>query len=145
MVQASATVAYIAAVANRFSYTADVSPESLVAFGSHTFISLWNLHDEKINATLPGHEGVVTCLRFVSEDLFVSGDDNAVVRCWQKSGSQVTSADVGQNFISLALPFQWSPKQKIQAHGKSIYCMTYYEGYLITGSSDSTVKVWTVD
>ena len=94
MVQASATVAYIAAAANRFPYAADTSPESLVAFGSHKFVSLWNLQDENIHATLPGHEGVVTCLRFVSESLFVSGDDNGVLRCWEESGSQVTSIDI---------------------------------------------------
>ena len=90
MVQASATVAYIAAAANRFPYTADISPESLVAFGSHKFVSLWNLPDEKIHATLPGHESVVTCVRFVNKSFLVSGDDNGVLRCWDESGSQVT-------------------------------------------------------
>ena len=90
MAQASATVAYIAAAANRFPYTADISPESLVAFGSHKSVSLWNIPDEKIHATLPAHEGVITCLRFVNESCFVSGDDKGVLRCWKKSGSQVT-------------------------------------------------------
>ena len=94
MVQASATVAYIAAVANRFPYTADISPRSLIAFGSHKFVSLWNLPDEHIHATLPGHEGVITCVRFVNESLFVSGDDKGVLRCWEKSGSQVTPNDI---------------------------------------------------
>ena len=88
-------MAYIAAVANRFPYTADISPRSLVAFGSHKLVSLWNLADENIHATLPGHEGVVTCIRFASENIFVSGDDNGVLRCWEKSGSQVAPADFG--------------------------------------------------
>jgi hypothetical protein len=74
-----------AAAANRFPYTADISPESLVAFGSHKFVSLWNLPDENIHATLPGHEGVVTCLRFREANAcFVSGDDKGVLRCWEK-------------------------------------------------------------
>jgi elongator complex protein 2 len=89
MVQASATVEYVAAAANRFPYTANISSESLVAFGSHRFVSLWNLYDENIHATLPGHEGVVTCLRFVSESCIVSGDDKGVLRCWEKFESQV--------------------------------------------------------
>ena len=67
MVQASATVAYVAAAANRFPYTAGISPESLVAFGSHKIVSLWNLSDGKLHATLPGHEGVFTCVRFMGE------------------------------------------------------------------------------
>ena len=97
MVQASATVAYIAAAANRFPYIAEISPESLVAFGSHKYVSLWNLPKEQIHATLPGHEGVVTCLRFVSESSFVSGDDDGVLRCWEKSGSQVNLTDIDSN------------------------------------------------
>jgi len=103
MIQASATVEYIAAAANRFPYAADISSESLVAFGSHKFVSLWNLPDGNIHATLPGHEGVVTCIRFVNESFFVSGDDNGVLRCWEKSGSQVTPIDIGFNFYSISL------------------------------------------
>ena len=115
MVQASATVAYVAAAANRFPYTADISPESLVAFGSHKSVSLWNLPDERIHATLPGHEGVVTCLRFVSKGLFVSGDDNGVLRCWEKSGSQVTRTNIDlnlHNISSFILPFLVARKTK---------------------------------
>lgn len=101
MVQASATVAYIATAANRFPYTADISPGSLIAFGSHKFVSLWNLPDEHIHATLPGHEGAISCVRFVNESCFVSGDDKGVLRCWEKSGSQVTSNDLISNSLAL--------------------------------------------
>lgn len=94
MAQTSVSVAYIAAVSNRFPYTADISPESLVAFGSHKFVSLWDPDDEYIHATLPGHEGVVTCLRFVNGSCFVSGDDKGVLRYWEKSGFRVTPLDL---------------------------------------------------
>ena len=103
MVQATATVAYIAAAANRFPHAADISPESLVAFGSHKFVSLWNLPDGNIHATLPGHEGIVTCIRFVNGTFFVSGDDNGVLGCWEKSGSQVTQADIRLNTRGISL------------------------------------------
>lgn len=144
MVQAHASIAYVAAAANRFPYTADISPESLVAFGSYKFVSLWSLHDENVHATLSGHEGVVTCVRFVSESCFVSGDDKGVLRCWERSGSQVTPADLMRT-PTLTNPSWWSTRQSVQAHSKPVSCMTYSNGYLITGSSDSTVKVWTVD
>lgn len=104
MVQASATVAYIAAAANRFPYAADISPGSLIAFGSHKFISLWNLPDEYVYATLPGHEGSITCIRFVNESCFVSGDDKGVLCCWEKSGSQVTPNDLISNSLALTYP-----------------------------------------
>lgn len=103
MVQASVTVAHVAAAANRFPYTADISPESLVAFGSHKFVSLWNLSDENIHVTFPGHEGIVTCLRFVSGGFFVSGDDRGFLRCWEKSGSQVMLIDTGLTLRDIAL------------------------------------------
>jgi len=101
MVQASAAVAYIAAAANRFPHAADISPGSLIAFGSHKFVSLWNLPDEHVHATLPGHEGVVTCVRFVNEICFLSGDDKGVLRCWEKSGSQVIPNDLVPNSLAL--------------------------------------------
>ena len=101
MVQASATVAYVAAAANRFPYTAGISPESLVAFGSHKFVSLWNLSDENIHVTLPGHEGAITCVCFVGKSCFVSGDEKGVLRCWEKSGSQVTPNDLILNSPAL--------------------------------------------
>ena len=103
MVQASAMVAYIAAAANRFPYAADISPGSLVAFGSHKFVSLWNLSDGNTHATLPGHEGIVTCIRFVNEGFFVSGDDNGVLCCWEKSGSQVTRTNISLNPHAISL------------------------------------------
>ena len=90
MEQGSATVGYIATAANRFPYTADTSPESLVAFGSYKLVSLSNHPDELIHATLPGHEGLITCLPFASKNPFVSGDDKGVLRCWKKAGFQVT-------------------------------------------------------
>lgn len=90
MVQASASVAYIATAANRFPYTADISSDSLVAFGSHKLVSLWNLSDENVHATLPGHESIVTCLHFLNERCIVSGDDKGALRYWEKAGSQVT-------------------------------------------------------
>jgi len=148
MVQASATVTYIAAAANRFPYTADISPGSLIAFGSHKFVSLWNLPDEYVHATLPGHEGAITCVQFLNESCFVSGDDKGVLRCWEESGSQVTPNDLVPNSPALtnpSIPSQWSTRKKIQAHAQPISCMSYFDGYLVTGSSDSTVKVWTVD
>lgn len=36
-----ASLAYVAASANRFSHVADTSSEGLVAFGTSNFVALW--------------------------------------------------------------------------------------------------------
>lgn len=40
---ASTSTAYIAAAVNRYSYAAAVSSASLVAFGSSTYVALWDV------------------------------------------------------------------------------------------------------
>ncbi|KAF8639641.1 hypothetical protein AX17_000906 [Amanita inopinata Kibby_2008] len=66
------STAYVSAATNRFSQAADISPASLVAFGTSRLIALWSLAevDSGIHETLPGHEGLVTCVRFTSEQAF---------------------------------------------------------------------------
>lgn len=39
--------------------------------------------DQGVFATLPGHEGLVTCIQFLREDAFASADDKGVVHCWR--------------------------------------------------------------
>lgn len=99
----SASTAHISASTNRFNHAADASTSSLIACGSGKLIALWNIQvsdlamtsmqrltisskdvdDRGIFQTLPGHEGVVTCVRFLAPDSFASADDKGVVRYWR--------------------------------------------------------------
>jgi hypothetical protein len=54
-------------------------------------------HDRGVFETLPGHEGLVTGVRFTSDDSFVSGDDKGVLRCWRRFGSQACLPNVIPN------------------------------------------------
>ena len=47
------------------------------------------LADKGILQTLPGHQGIITCVRFLSPDSFASADDKGVVRCWRYIEKQV--------------------------------------------------------
>ncbi|KAJ7593384.1 WD40-repeat-containing domain protein [Mycena floridula] len=120
------SVAYIAASTNRFPLAADISG-SLIALGSSNLVALWDIADDRnhITETLPGHEGLVTAVRFVSEVSFVSGDDKGVLLYWCRKGSQ---------WISTSL----------KAHEKPISCLCVYDDCLATGSSDSLVKIWKI-
>ncbi|KAI0676913.1 WD40 repeat-like protein [Trametes maxima] len=126
---AHAEVVYTAASTNRYFQAASISPKGLVAFGSARFIALWDSEDtldRGVRETLPGHEGVVSCVNFSSDDTFVSADDKGVVRLWKKKGSQ------------------WSSCAIQQAHKSGIASIAVYGKYVVTGASDSTVKVWSV-
>lgn len=40
-----------------------------------------------VQRTLPGHDGVITCICFVNDALFVSADDKGMLRLW-KAGNE---------------------------------------------------------
>lgn len=126
----SISTTYIAAAANRFSQTADVSPSSLVAFGSSRLIALWRVTketDTNVRETLSGHQGIVTCVRFASERKLVSADDKGTVICWEN------------------IDAQWKITSKTEAHSSSVSSLCIFEDCIVTGSSDTSVKVWRME
>ncbi|KAH9951818.1 WD40 repeat-like protein [Amylocystis lapponica] len=106
----SVSVAYISASTNRHPHAADVSTQSVIAFGAAKFIALWNAtnaqdeFDRGVYETLPGHDGTVTCVRYVQEDCLLSADD--------------------------------------KAHEKAISALAVHDRLVVSGSSDSRVKIW---
>jgi len=106
----SVTVDYISASTNRHPQAADALGCN-VAFGSSKLVALWNAgvnsfsqtttkltlirmqdkSDRGVYETLPGHQGIVTCVRFISDGWFVSADDKGVVRSWRNDGVQACS------------------------------------------------------
>ncbi|KAN0097379.1 WD40-repeat-containing domain protein [Tylopilus felleus] len=129
MVHCELSTTYIAAAANRFSNVADVSPDSaLVAFGSCRLVAFWNVDDQSDNGvyeTLAGHEGLVTCVRFLRNDFLVSADDKGHVRFWQNSE-------------------KWRNTATVHAHSQPISALSALGGLLVTASSDSSVKIWMI-
>jgi WD40 repeat protein len=125
----TASVEYISASANRFNRTAAASSSSLIAFGSGKFVALWDAQaptDHGVFATLPGHDGLVTCVEFVDDSRLLSADDTGAIRLWRKLNST------------------WVPSLNVQAHTKSVsaLCAHIQVGCIVTGSSDSHLKVW---
>ncbi|KAG5638999.1 hypothetical protein H0H81_007907 [Sphagnurus paluster] len=125
----SASTAYIAASTNRHPQAAHISKASLAAFGSSNLIALWDISDPAdhgVLETLTGHEGLVTCVHFISDSSFTSADDRGVLMLWRKVGSQ------------------WTRTGKAQAHIKSISSLCVLDEWLATGSSDACVKIWKI-
>ncbi|PBL02467.1 WD40 repeat-like protein [Armillaria gallica] len=131
----SVSTAYIAASTNRFCQAADASSTSLIAFGSANLVCLWDIAadpDPGPYQTLPGHEGTVTSVKFISDDSFITADDKGVVMYWRRDGShdQVWS-------------IFWR-SSKVQAHSKAVSSLCVHHECLATGSSDSSVKIWKI-
>ncbi|KAF8842300.1 WD40 repeat-like protein [Paxillus ammoniavirescens] len=130
MVKLQVSTAYIAASTNRSNRSAHISPNStLVAFGSGRLVALWNIDDQNdsgVQETLPGHEGLVTCVRFLRDDFIVSADDKGAVWFWRKFEKQ------------------WRSTATIPAHQQPVSALVVSEGLLVTGSSDSSVKIWNI-
>lgn len=98
---------YVAAACNRFSQAADVSPSSsLVAFGSSSLLALWDLdvrticshyfidltltqntNDKGVSETLPEVKGLITCVKFLANDILISANDAGVLSCWRMNPS----------------------------------------------------------
>ncbi|KAG6337364.1 hypothetical protein ID866_1737 [Astraeus odoratus] len=124
------STAYICAATNRFNRAASLSPDATtIAFGSARLVALWNIDDPNDNGiyeTLPGHEGTVTCVQFLYDDLFFSADDRGVVRAWRKVENT------------------WRCTLTSEAHKQPISALTALDDVLVTGSSDSSIKVWNI-
>jgi WD40 repeat protein len=73
----------------------------------------------------------------------VSADTKGTLRLWRKNISQA-----GKGFSLVLFRAndigQWKTHRIIQAHSKSISCLYVKGEHLVTGSSDSCVKVWKV-
>lgn len=53
------------------------------------FLVLKDSNDVGAYATLPGHEGTVTCIRFIGQDRLLSADDRGLVTIWRREGTKV--------------------------------------------------------
>ncbi|KIK97989.1 hypothetical protein PAXRUDRAFT_806166 [Paxillus rubicundulus Ve08.2h10] len=127
MVELQVSTAYISASTNRSNRSAHISPSStLVAFGAGRLVALWNhQNDGGVQETLPGHEGLVTCVQFLRDDFLVSADDKGAVWFWRKFE-------------------KWRSTITLPAHQQPISALVVSEGLLVTGSSDSSVKIWNI-
>ncbi|KAF5363599.1 hypothetical protein D9756_000686 [Leucocoprinus leucothites] len=131
MDEITVSTAFIAASTNRFSHAADTSLDSLVALGTGNLVALWDVtaaNDFGIFESLPGHSAVVTCVRFLSNDRLVTGDEQGMLFLWRNNGRKTT--------------LEWTLVTRVKAHEKAVTSLYALGNTLVSGSSDSSVKVW---
>lgn len=101
-----------------------------MTFGCGRLVALWRIDDPDdhgVYETLPGHESTVTCVQFLHDAFFFSADEKGVVQAWRKGESE------------------WVHALAVQAHRESISALTSFNDLLVTGSSDSSVKIWKIE
>ena len=103
--------------------------------------------DHGVYETLPGHESTVTCVQFLHDAFFFSADEKGVVQAWRKGESEVrvyyrTSQEA---LLTDACRSKWVHALAVQAHRESISALTSFNDLLVTGSSDSSVKIWKIE
>ncbi|KAL9712647.1 Elongator subunit elp2 [Leucoagaricus gongylophorus] len=120
----AASTVFIAASTNRFSHAASTSLSSLVALGAGNLLALWDASN--ISECLPGHNAAITCVRFISNERLMTGDEQGMLFLWRMDGEK------------------WTLVSKVKAHGKALTSLSTLGDTVVSGSSDSTVKVWEV-
>jgi len=87
-------------------------------------IRIWNRNDNfKLISTLYGHLRSVICIKSIDMERLVSGSCDKKIIVW----------DVTTSYIL---------KEIYDAHSDCINTLAVYEGYLLSGSNDNTVKIW---
>ncbi|KAI0049599.1 WD40 repeat-like protein [Auriscalpium vulgare] len=128
-----ASLDYVSASANRFNHAADTAPQaSLIVFGSGKLIALWDTDNESergVYETLHAHAAIVTCVKFVHQECFVSADEAGVAKVWRR------------------IDGEWVSVFSTQAHSKAVATVAVHlqSRIFVTGGSDSTVKIWHMD
>lgn len=116
--------------ANRQTHVADIHRERrTVAFGAGASIALWNplrSDHQGVHSVLKGHQGEVTCVRFISgTEYMVSGSEDATVKLWKFEGGTMKL------------------QQSLDHHHKeSIICMGLYNDIIATGDADGKIALW---
>ncbi|KAH9482449.1 Elongator complex protein 2 [Psilocybe cubensis] len=121
---------YVAAACNRFNQAGDVSPStSLIAFGSSSLVALWDLSspdDNGVMKTLPDFKGSITCVKFLANEILIAANEAGMLNCWRKK----------------SLDSEWTLTSTDQAHSASISTLSVQGARIVTGSSDSSIKIW---
>mmetsp|Transcript_14226 Transcript_14226/g.19827 ORF Transcript_14226/g.19827 Transcript_14226/m.19827 type:complete len:369 (+) Transcript_14226:27-1133(+) len=138
--QSSSTANFLSSC-NDFLFSAQDNGEVLVWKYTDTQRD-WNLYEETST----------TCLEFVKQlALTDSSSKNASILSvvsWERQGRKFVINATSSGVVSFWNPFEIglsSLVHKGKAHGNSINALTVWNDWLVTGSSDNTLKVWNME
>ncbi|KAI0751417.1 WD40 repeat-like protein [Daedaleopsis nitida] len=122
-----ATHLYASLATNRYPQAADCTANGLLAIASGKLVAMWNTADSLdrgVYATFPGHEGLVTCVKFLDKAVLASADDKGLLKLWNDNKHDQQACT------------------ELLAHKHGISALGLHGRFLVTGASDATVKIW---
>ncbi|KAI5292646.1 hypothetical protein KEM52_006170 [Ascosphaera acerosa] len=113
--------------------------DKILTGSDDTNIKVFDTKTGRVRTTLRGHEGGVWAFQYVGNTL-VSGSTDRSVRVWDIAKAQCTHIFQGHTSTVRCLQILQPAKVGVEADGTPIYMPK--EPLIITGSRDSTLRVW---
>lgn len=107
---------------------------------------VWSISDQVLLKTLKCHKSTVRVLKCIDKYIITGGRDHKIVVWVEEDGGSVIEVkrkklDSGQEKRINSLG-SYTLLHMLEGHLQSVRCMDVSEKYLVTGSYDSTVKLW---
>ncbi|KAH3763387.1 DENN domain-containing protein 5 [Pelomyxa schiedti] len=142
---------------------------NIVISGSYdNTVKMWDIKNGKCKRTLTGHEGAINCMSFdAANNRLWTGSGDRTVRLWNTTNGQLVSTLSGHNeeVTCLATFEDWvvtssfdqtvciwephrspAPLKTLRGHSDWIKCLhVVSKKKIISGSWDSTIKLWYLD
>jgi F-box and WD-40 domain protein CDC4 len=107
----------------------------LASGGCDRDLRIWSLSSGECLMKLQGHASTIRCLKIINENLVVTGSRDNTLRVWDISSIHTAPKNKKMNGSCMAT---------LLGHTGSIRCMAFYGGKLVSGSYDSTVRIWDI-
>ncbi|SSD60177.1 related to Elongator complex protein 2 [Saccharomycodes ludwigii] len=122
--------------ANHQSQISDYNKaRGIVAYGAGSIIALWKPLEASLKGvflTLKGHTSLITCVRFISNNILISACEDKLIKIWK--------FDETNDHVQCC--------QTIDHYQHSITCLTTSRSLgniFVTGSTDGSLSIWTLN
>jgi division protein 1 len=111
----------------------------LVSSSMDGTVKAWDLQHKKCLSNLEGHTGLVKCLQ-LDDARLLTGADDGTVKYWDLSALPDTSS-----FASSVVSEEFTSSFSLEGHQGEITALYADPNYVVTGSSDKTMKQWDLE
>ncbi|CAD8043148.1 unnamed protein product [Paramecium primaurelia] len=100
--------------------------DKIITCSKDMTIKIWDKRTKQLKMELKDHTDQILCIAFSQKRIIASGSVDKTVRIWKPSPS-------------------WKIAFVCQGHSERIRCVEFLGNYIVSGSDDTTVKLWDFD